>query len=256
MLRRARSLRSLRIGLLLGLVGLAVAVGASRLGPLSAAEDVAQGATANGRAIEVTFNEHTPKDRLKVGATSVTAGRVTLVVENRGRKAHRLVVVKTNLRQRKLPVENGKVSIKAKAVSRVGRVQVGPGQTKTLVLDLEAGKHFLIGNLRGHFGRGEVVRLKVLEPSAAAPAPAAGGAPAPSSAGRRLFQASCGICHRLADAGTQGAVGPNLDTLSLSAASVRAQVTNGGGGMPAFTGVLTPSEINEVAAYVASVAGR
>lgn len=51
-------------------------------------------------------------------------------------------------------------------------------------------------------------------------------------------------------------MGPNLDELSLSAASVSAQVTNGGGGMPAFAGVLTPGEINQIAVYVASVAGR
>ena len=254
-IRRALALRSLRIGLLLGVAGLATAFGASQVGLLGGSEGVAQGATANGRTIEVTFNERA-EPRLKVGAKSVTAGRVTLVVENRGRKAHRLVVIKTNLRKRKLPVANGKVSIKAKAVTRVGRVHVGPGQTKTLVLDLEEGRHFLIGNLRGHFGQGEVVRLKVLEPASAAPAPSPGGGAAPSSAGRSLFQASCGICHRLADAGTQGAVGPNLDELSLSAASVSAQVTNGGGGMPAFAGVLTPGEINQIAVYVASVAGR
>ncbi|MDX6564243.1 MAG: Cytochrome oxidase, cbb3-type, subunit, partial [Gaiellales bacterium] len=32
---------------------------------------------------------------------------------------------------------------------------------------------------------------------------------------------------------------------------VEAQVTNGGGGMPAFKGTLTPKQIRDVAAYVA-----
>ena len=34
-----------------------------------------------------------------------------------------------------------------------------------------------------------------------------------------------------------------------------AQVTNGGGGMPAFAGTLSPEEIEAVAEYVSGVAG-
>ena len=72
--------------------------------------------------------------------------------------------------------------------------------------------------------------------------------------GKRVFtesaSPSCGVCHTLADAGTQGAVGPNLDTLAPEAARVTAAVRDGVGAMPAFT-KLTPSEIADVAAYVA-----
>ena len=32
-----------------------------------------------------------------------------------------------------------------------------------------------------------------------------------ASAGKKLFQTKCGSCHTLADAGTKGVVGPNLD---------------------------------------------
>jgi mono/diheme cytochrome c family protein len=31
------------------------------------------------------------------------------------------------------------------------------------------------------------------------------------TAGKKLFQQKCGSCHTLADAGTSGAIGPNLD---------------------------------------------
>ena len=34
---------------------------------------------------------------------------------------------------------------------------------------------------------------------------------ASSSGGQELFKANCGSCHTLADAGTTGTVGPNLD---------------------------------------------
>jgi mono/diheme cytochrome c family protein len=43
--------------------------------------------------------------------------------------------------------------------------------------------------------------------------------------------------------------------LKPTSAVVQRQVTNGGGGMPAFGGRLTKAQIDAVAKYVASVAG-
>ena len=81
----------------------------------------------------------------------------------------------------------------------------------------------------------------------------AGGGTTP--VGREVFVASCGSCHTLADAGTSGATGPNLDDLSPSKETVEVQVRNGGGGMPAFEGQLSDEEIQEVATYVAAASG-
>lgn len=72
-----------------------------------------------------------------------------------------------------------------------------------------------------------------------------------ATAGRAIFVASCGSCHTLSDAGTSGAVGPNLDDTTLTQEEIVQQVTNGGGGMPAFEGQLSDAEIDQVAAYVA-----
>lgn len=74
--------------------------------------------------------------------------------------------------------------------------------------------------------------------------------------GKALFVSNCAGCHTLADAGTSGTSGPNLDSLSLSEAAVAKQVENGGGGMPAFKGTLSPEEIAAIAKYVSSVAGK
>jgi mono/diheme cytochrome c family protein len=74
------------------------------------------------------------------------------------------------------------------------------------------------------------------------------------AAGKEVFVANCGTCHTLADAGTTGTVGPNLDSLSPSYDLVVKQVTNGGGGMPAFKDTLTAQQIQDVAAYVSSAA--
>ena len=75
--------------------------------------------------------------------------------------------------------------------------------------------------------------------------------------GKQVFaKAGCGGCHTLKDAGSSGNVGPNLDSLKPSEATVARQVENGGGQMPAFKDSLTAAEIQAVAKYVSSVAGK
>jgi outer membrane protein assembly factor BamB len=75
-------------------------------------------------------------------------------------------------------------------------------------------------------------------------------------AGMSVFQSTCASCHTLAAAGSTGTVGPNLDQLKPSDALVVHQVTDGGGGMPAFGSSLSKSQIASVAAFVSSVAGK
>ena len=85
-----------------------------------------------------------------------------------------------------------------------------------------------------------------------APAPAKGvhGDPA---AGQKVFaSAGCGGCHTLKAAGSSGNVGPNLDQLKPDAARVAKQVTNGGAVMPPFKAALSPKQIQDVAAFVAT----
>ena len=63
-------------------------------------------------------------------------------------------------------------------------------------------------------------------------------------------------CHTLADAGSTGNVGPNLDEAKPDEALVKERVTNGKAPMPSFKGQLSDQQIADVAAYVASVAGK
>ena len=74
--------------------------------------------------------------------------------------------------------------------------------------------------------------------------------------GAAVFEsAGCGGCHTLAAAGASGTTGPNLDELQPDRETVVDQVTNGGGGMPAFGDRLSEAEIEAVATYVADSAG-
>lgn len=85
------------------------------------------------------------------------------------------------------------------------------------------------------------------------PPPAAGGS---TAVGKEVFMtAGCVACHTLADAGSTGTVGPNLDEAKPSAELVVERVTNGMGAMPPFADQLSEEQITEVAAYVSSVAG-
>ena len=77
-----------------------------------------------------------------------------------------------------------------------------------------------------------------------------------AAAGKVVFTSNCATCHTLADAGATGSVGPNLDDLQPDEETVKNQVTNGGGGMPAFGGQLSATQIESVATYVSSVAGN
>jgi mono/diheme cytochrome c family protein len=79
-------------------------------------------------------------------------------------------------------------------------------------------------------------------------------AAAPAEDGQAIFTDNCASCHILAAAGSSGTVGPNLDQLDLNAGAIASQVENGGGGMPAFGGRLSPEQIRAVAEYVAGAA--
>jgi mono/diheme cytochrome c family protein len=74
--------------------------------------------------------------------------------------------------------------------------------------------------------------------------------------GKSIFSANCGSCHTLADAGTTGTVGPNLDESRPSKDLVVDRVTNGQGAMPSFSDSLDAQQIEAVAAYVSTTAGK
>ncbi len=83
-----------------------------------------------------------------------------------------------------------------------------------------------------------------------------GGGQGDATAGKAVFtKAGCVSCHTLSDAGATGTVGPNLDDAKPSHDLVVERVTNGAGVMPSFKGQLSEKEIQDVAAYVSSVAG-
>jgi mono/diheme cytochrome c family protein len=75
-------------------------------------------------------------------------------------------------------------------------------------------------------------------------------------AGKTIFKTGpCAGCHTLADAGTHGTVGPNLDDAKPPLSLVVERVTKGAGAMPSFKGQFSDKQIADVAAYVVKATG-
>jgi mono/diheme cytochrome c family protein len=84
-----------------------------------------------------------------------------------------------------------------------------------------------------------------------------GGGASAAAEGQQIFTQSCGTCHTLADAGTNGTVGPSLDQLAPDQRRVLAAIENGGAGTGAMpANIVTGQEAEAVAEYVSSVAGK
>ena len=71
-----------------------------------------------------------------------------------------------------------------------------------------------------------------------------------------LNKAVCSTCHTLADAGSNGQIGPNLNEIRPGKMTVMNAVTNGIGVMPPYEDQLTPEEIEAVAHYVSTSAAN
>ena len=82
--------------------------------------------------------------------------------------------------------------------------------------------------------------------------PPPGGGEGDPAAGKEVFTANCSSCHTLADAGTTGTIGPNLDESQPPVELAVDRVTNGQGAMPSFADTLSEQQIQDVAAYVST----
>ncbi|PPE70629.1 c-type cytochrome [Caldimonas thermodepolymerans] len=77
--------------------------------------------------------------------------------------------------------------------------------------------------------------------------------------GKRLFlegaTPACAVCHALKDAGSEGAIGPELDEIRPDAARVARALRSGLGVMPSYAATLTEAQIDALAHYVSKASG-
>jgi cbb3-type cytochrome c oxidase subunit III len=103
----------------------------------------------------------------------------------------------------------------------------------------------------------EAVAAYVAEVAGNPSAASSGGGKIAATSGKDIFVAAgCTSCHTLKDAGSSGTIGPNLDQAKPPKSRVVDRVTNGKGQMPSFSDKLSKQQIDAVASYVSSVAGK
>jgi mono/diheme cytochrome c family protein len=133
--------------------------------------------------------------------------------------------------------------LRKQASSRRGRRLVGVG-VAVVVLGLGVAVPLAIGVVNGNHH--------------AKSAPGGVDLTASQEAGRSVFATYCATCHTLKASNAVGRVGPNLDTLHPPKALILDAIAKGRargqGQMPA--GLVDGQDAQDVAAYVAGVAGR
>jgi cytochrome c6 len=181
------------------------------LGPASHAGRAATPAAT----ITVTASDHA----FKLSAKTAPAGQVTFAVKNTGKHDHSFQIA-----GKKTPVL--KPGLSAKLVVTFGK----PGSfaySSTVAGDAARG-------MKGVFTAG-----------------AAASANGNVAAGRQVFVTTgCGACHALKAAGATGTIAKSLDTSKSSLATITAVITNGKGTMQSYKPLLTPAQIQDVAAFV------
>ena len=88
---------------------------------------------------------------MTVAPTSVAAGPVTFTLTNNGSIVHEMIVLKTDTAYDQLAVTGGKVS-EATSVGEVS--ELAAGKSKSVTLDLAAGKYVLVCNVKDHYTMG------------------------------------------------------------------------------------------------------
>lgn len=107
---------------------------------------------SGANVIQVTAKEM----EFQLSKSTVPAGTVEFRVTNKGRLAHEMVVIKTDLPVDKLPLKGQRLD-EDKAGKKIGEIEddeLKSGATKTLKVNLTPGKYLIVCNLPGHFQAG------------------------------------------------------------------------------------------------------
>jgi cytochrome c6 len=187
------------------------------LGSTSAAGRTAP-ARASAATIKVTARDYT----FKLSKKAAPSGKVTFVVKNAGKKNH-----------------NFKITNKKTPILKPGK------SAKLIVTFKKAGKFAYTSTVPGDAKKGMKGTFTIK--AAPAPTPAGGNL----AAGKTVFiTTGCGACHTLKAAGQTGTIASNLDKSTASLAKIQNIVTNGKSSMQAYETLLTPTQIEDVSAFV------
>ena len=117
------------------------------LAAIIAAIAFATNSDAASKSTTVTLSEF----KVSPSPKSVSAGKVTFNVKNKGDMEHELVIIKTSKSASKLPVSGNRASDKGE----VGEIEdIAAGKSKKHSFNLKKGHYVLICNIPGHYKAG------------------------------------------------------------------------------------------------------
>jgi cytochrome c551 len=195
--------------------------------------DVSAAQPVSARAKPVTIRVTIRDTRIALSKRTLPAGTVTFVVKNVGKLKHNF-----KIGSKKTPVLAPKK------------------QAKIVLLFKKAGSYAYRSTLASdRKTAGLKGSLEVTAAKAPATTTTPSGTPGDPKAGKTVFTATgCNTCHTLAAAGAKSSVAANLDQVELAYAAIVDAVTNGtsgpNGAMTAFKGVLSTTQIQDVAAFI------
>ena len=134
----------------------AAIVGALFAVPIGAGAQLSQPA----KPVFGTMNEW----KISLSPTRLSSGKTRLTVRNKGKVVHEVIVIRTDLAGKKLPMLKGQDRFDEKApaltlVGEIGDLKVGRSDTKEF--DLKPGHYVFACNLAGHYRNGMYTELTV-----------------------------------------------------------------------------------------------
>jgi uncharacterized cupredoxin-like copper-binding protein len=126
-------------------------------------DDEGSDASSSGTTVTAALGQSDAGEyTISLDEESVPAGEVTFKIANEGELEHEFEVVKTDVAEGDLPVEEGQADVEAEGGEEVDEVEdLASGAEQDLTVDLEAGKYLLICNLPGHYEQGMVTTFTV-----------------------------------------------------------------------------------------------
>lgn len=120
-------------------------------GSIEMQDQSGESASGEGNFVSGTLEEW----KVKVSASSATAGEVKFTIENKGTIGHEFLVVKTDILDGQIPLDGDHFAEPSDGLEVIDEIGEFPaGTTESLSLALEAGNYQLVCNLPGHYAAG------------------------------------------------------------------------------------------------------
>lgn len=121
----------------------------------------AAGCSSPAKAQEKGVNVDMTDFAFHLDRSEVPAGTITFHVKNaKEATEHEMVVIKTDLDAKQLPT-NADHTVDESKLDSKGEIEVAPGETKDLTVDLTPGHYVLLCNIPGHYAQGMVANFTV-----------------------------------------------------------------------------------------------